>query len=84
MDSEVKRLTGTEREFTEEEVKSFFLKCLDDDRYDFLIFSPEGKVIGESVINEIDRESCKANFRIAFFTVSISEGVSVHGRLKKQ
>ena len=67
MDSEVKMLTGTEREFTEEEVKSFFLKCLDDDRYDFLIFSPEGKVIGESVINEIDRESCKANFRIALF-----------------
>ena len=67
MDSEVKMLTGTEREFTETEVKSFFLKCLDDDRYDFLIFSPEGKVIGESVINEIDRADSKANFRIALF-----------------
>ncbi len=66
-DSEVKRLTGTDREFTEDEVKSFFLKCLAEDRFDFLVLSPEGKVIGESVINEIDRTEGKANFRIALF-----------------
>ena len=67
MDNEVKRLTGTEKEFTEDEVKSFFLKCIRCDRYDFLIFSPDGKVIGESVLNEIDRDAKKANFRIALF-----------------
>ena len=67
MDSEVKRLTGTEREFTEDEVKSFFLKCLEWDRYDFLIISPSGKVIGEAVINEVDRKRKRANFRIALF-----------------
>ncbi|MBR5447525.1 MAG: GNAT family N-acetyltransferase [Clostridia bacterium] len=67
MDSEVKRLTGTEREFTEDEVKSFFLKCLEWDRYDFLIISPSGKVIGEAVINEVNRKRKRANFRIALF-----------------
>ncbi len=67
MDSEVKRLTGTERDFTETEVKSFFQKCISDDRYDFLLLSPDDKVIGESVINEIDRAERKANFRIALF-----------------
>lgn len=35
----------------------FLKKCIDDkDRYDFLIFSPQGKIIWESVLNEIDRE----------------------------
>ena len=67
MDREVKILTGTEKDFTEEEVKSFFLKCLNTDRYDFLILSSDRKVIGESVINEIDRDAKKANFRIALF-----------------
>lgn len=39
----------------------------DEDRYFFLILSPDGRIIGESVINEIDWELRCANFRIAIF-----------------
>lgn len=68
LDKEVARLTGCKEVFSEEEVKSFFLKSLEDDtRYFFLIFSPDGRIIGESVINEIDWNLRCANFRIALF-----------------
>ena len=67
-DPETARLTGSRTDFTHDEVVGFLKKCIDDkDRYDFLIFSPQGKIIGESVLNEIDRELRKANFRIAVF-----------------
>ncbi|GHN49007.1 hypothetical protein ME800_06160 [Lactobacillus delbrueckii] len=33
-------------------------------RYFFLILDPNGKIIGESVINEIDWDLRRANFRI--------------------
>lgn len=66
-DPEVMRLTGS-GEFSREEVENYFIRCLDAaDRYEFLIISPQGKIIGESVINEIDWEIRKANFRIAVF-----------------
>ena len=56
-DPETARLTGSRTDFTHDEVVGFLKKCIDDkDRYDFLIFSPQGKIIGESVLNEIDRE----------------------------
>ena len=65
---EVARLTGSPLFFPKETVISFFLKCIDDpDRYDFLILDPEGQIIGESVLNEIDWDSRCANFRIAIF-----------------
>lgn len=68
LDKEVARLTGCKEVFTEEEVKSFFLKCLEeDDRYFFLIISPNGRIIGESVINEIDWDLRCANFRIGIY-----------------
>ncbi len=55
LDPEVARLTGCKPYFSHDEVVSFFLSCIDnDDRRDFLIISPDGKIIGESVINEID------------------------------
>lgn len=55
LDKEIARLTGCKAEFTKEEVRSFFLKSLEaDDRYFFLILSPDGRIVGESVINEID------------------------------
>ena len=51
-----------------DKVISFFYQCLDaSDRYDFMIISPEGKIIGESVINEIDNDLRSANFRICLF-----------------
>lgn len=68
LDKEVARLTGCKEVFTEDEVKSFFLKSLEKaDRYFFLIISPDGRIIGESVINEIDWDLRYANFRIAIF-----------------
>ena len=68
LDKEVAHLTGCKEVFTKEEVTSFFLKSLDeDDRYFFLIIAPDGSMIGESVINEIDWELRCANFRIALF-----------------
>lgn len=68
LDKEVARLTGCKEVFSKEEVVSFFLKSVDDDeRYFFLIFSPDGRIIGESVINEIDWELRCANFRIGIY-----------------
>lgn len=68
LDKEVARLTGCKKEFTKEEVTSFFLKSIEDkDRYFFLIVSPDGRIIGESVINEIDWELRCANFRIGIY-----------------
>lgn len=68
LDPEVARLTGCKPSFTHDEVVNFFLSCIDDeDRYDFLIVSPDGNIIGESVINEIDWELRSANFRIGIF-----------------
>ena len=68
LDKEVARLTGCKEVFTKDEVISFFLKSLEqDDRYFFLIIAPDGKIIGESVINEIDWDLRCANFRIGLF-----------------
>lgn len=68
LDVEVARLTGCKEVFSYDEVVNFFLKCLEaDDRYDFLIIDPDGRIIGESVINEIDWEARSANFRICIF-----------------
>ncbi len=74
LDGEVARLTGCKEEFTEEEGTSFFLKSLEeDDRYFFLIIAPDGKIIGESVINEIDWDLRCANFRIGLFHMTERE-----------
>lgn len=68
LDKEVARLTGCKEEFSKDEVVSFFLKSLEeDDRYFFLIIAPDGEIIGESVINEIDWELKCANFRIGLY-----------------
>ncbi|MGN0517832.1 MAG: GNAT family N-acetyltransferase [Acutalibacteraceae bacterium] len=68
LDKEVARLTGCKEEFTREEVISFFLKSIDeDDRYFFLIIAPDGRIVGETVINEINWELRCANFRIGIY-----------------
>ena len=65
LDKGVARLTGCKEHFTKEEVTSFFLKAIEEtDRYFFLIIDPNGKIIGESVIHEIDWDLRRANFRI--------------------
>lgn len=77
LDGQVARLTGCNPHFSEDEVIRFFYNALaDPDRYDFLIVTEEGNIIGESVINEIDWELRKANFRIAIFHSNIcSKGI---------
>lgn len=68
LDPEVARLTGCKPEFSRDEVVNFFLNCLEaDDRYDFLLIAPDGRIVGESVVNEIDWDLRCANFRIGIF-----------------
>lgn len=68
LDPEAARLTGCKTAFEKDEVVSFFLQSLDQqDRVFFLIIAPDGRIIGESVINEIDWELRCANFRIGIF-----------------
>lgn len=68
LDKELARLTGCKYSFTKEEVVSFFLKSIEGgDRYFFLIIAPDGRIVGESVVNEIDWDLRRANFRIAIY-----------------
>lgn len=68
-DPEIDRLTGSDPSvFSRDAVIAHFRRCLSaNDRHDLLILSPEGRIIGESVINEIDWAARSANFRIAIF-----------------
>ena len=68
LDPELARLTGSRARYARDEVVPFFLSCLDDpDRYDFLLLDPAGRIVGESVINEIDWDVRCGNFRIGVF-----------------
>lgn len=68
LDAKVARLTGSRTDFSREEVVAFFHECVtSEDYYQFLLLAPDGRIIGESVINEIDWEVRKANFRICIF-----------------
>lgn len=68
MEGAIAHFTGCKAAFTREEVLSAFSHWLaDPDRYTFLLVSPDGEIIGESVLNEIDWEAGCANFRIAIF-----------------
>ncbi len=67
-DEEVQLYTGTTHIPKEEEVREYVNRIVEDDsRYDFLIISSKGEIIGESVINEIDNYNNSAHFRIALF-----------------
>ena len=68
LDAEVIRLTGSRQSYTREEVVGFFLQCVQaEDRYDFLLIAGDGRIVGESVINEIDWKARSGNFRIVIF-----------------
>lgn len=68
LDPEVSYLTGCKETFSKEEVLSCFHSfCKDENRSFFLIVSPDGRIVGESVINEIDWDLRNANFRIGIF-----------------
>lgn len=71
LDKEVARLTGCREVFTKEEVFSFFETSIQDDNYYlFLVLEPDGQIMGEAVINEMDFKLRCANFRIALFRSS--------------
>ncbi len=71
LDKEVARLTGSKEHFPKEEVIPFFLRSVaENTRFFFLIIAPDGRIIGETVINEIDWKLRCANFRIAIFQAS--------------
>lgn len=68
LDSEVARLTGCKEAFSREEVVSFFLHSIEDNnRYFFLLIAPDGRIVGEAILNEIDWILRRANFRIGIF-----------------
>ena len=68
LDHETARMTGSKTYYSKEEVIGFFKKSIvSTDRYDFVLVSPDGHIIGESVLNEIDEDVKSANFRICIF-----------------
>lgn len=68
LDREAARFKGCKESFTREEVVAFFREAIHaEDRYFFLLLSPDGRIIGESVINEIDWKLRRGNFRIGIF-----------------
>lgn len=68
LDPETARMTGCKAAFSREEVLSFFRGAVESpDCCLFLVFDPGGRMIGESVINEIDFALRCANFRIAIY-----------------
>ena len=68
LDPEAARLTGCKASFTKEEVLRFFhLALTEEDKYLFLLIAPDGRIIGESVLNEIDWTLRRANFRTAVY-----------------
>ncbi len=69
--AEIDRLTGSSGTYKKEEVVSYYNRIVTDpDRFDFILIAPDGTFIGESVINELDRENGSANFRIVIFDES--------------
>lgn len=76
-DKEVDRLTGSAATFDHDTVVNYYNRIVNDpDRSDFMIIDPEGKFIGESVINEIDWDAKSANFRIVIFdSKNCSQGI---------
>ena len=68
LDGEAARLTGCKTAFTREEVTRFFLHAVEaEDRYLFLLLSPEGRIVGETALTDIDTQLRSANFRMAIF-----------------
>lgn len=68
LDGEAARLTGCKTAFTREEVTQFFLHAVESgDRHLFLLLSPEGRIVGETALTDIDTQLRSANFRMAIF-----------------
>ncbi|HFU4203433.1 TPA: GNAT family N-acetyltransferase [Streptococcus suis] len=66
--AEIDRLTESSGTYKKEDVVSYYNRIVTDpDRFDFMLIAPDGTFIGESVINEWDKENNAANFRIVIF-----------------
>jgi len=66
-DHEINRLTGSQKEFTREEIAAWINKIsvLRSDRIDFMIvLKGTNELLGEVVLNEIDSINASANIRI--------------------
>ncbi|OPH47337.1 GCN5 family acetyltransferase [Paenibacillus ferrarius] len=66
-DTEINRLTGSQREFTRDEIATCIRKISvqNNDRVDFMIvFKGINELLGEVVLNEIDSINLSANIRI--------------------
>lgn len=68
LEPESKRLTGTQRDFTQDEITDWIKKIsnINEDRVDFMIISKDtDEFLGEVVLTEIDSINRNANIRIA-------------------
>lgn len=66
-DPEGDRFTGS-GSFTKQQVVEFYLHTITDpNRYDLLLVAPDGRITGESVLNDIDWTLGSANYRIYLF-----------------
>lgn len=66
-DEEMIKFTGSQQEFTREQISSWIQKISvkTDDRVDFMLINKEtGELIGEVVLNEMDLINRNANIRI--------------------
>jgi RimJ/RimL family protein N-acetyltransferase len=68
-DTEGRRLTGTHRDFTQEQATTWLRQIVGrDDRADWaVIHRHDRRHIGEVVLNELDPDNACMNFRIALF-----------------
>ncbi|OAB41104.1 GNAT family N-acetyltransferase [Paenibacillus antarcticus] len=77
LDPESNRLTGTQRDFTQDEITDWIKKIsnIHEDRVDFMIISKDtDEFIGEVVLSEIDSINRNAHIRIAIGTQHSGKG----------
>ena len=68
LDPETARLTGSKTVFSEDEVQRFYrTSAAAADRIVFVLVAPGGELIGEAVLQDVDRSRRQADFRIAIF-----------------
>ncbi|NYH52334.1 MULTISPECIES: GNAT family N-acetyltransferase [Nocardiopsis] len=74
MDPEVRRLTGTHRRFTEEELLRWAATRPDHhDRADWVVFGREdGASLGECALIDLDPDNASAGYRIALNSMSVT------------
>ncbi|MGC4389082.1 N-acetyltransferase, partial [Streptococcus suis] len=65
---EVDYLTGTTQTFSRDDIIRYHNRVVSSsERFDFILVAPDGRFIGEAVVNEVDTLDQSANFRIVIF-----------------